>query len=80
LENKYLDKNLYMVYKGSMKTFMVPSKEKKQIIRGYLDKKLSQADIGRMLGISRQLVQYWVNVIKDDDRKGKTTKPKNRII
>jgi transposase-like protein len=69
-----------MVYKGSMKTFMVPSKEKKQIIRGYLDKKLSQADIGRMLGISRQLVQYWVNVIKDDDRKGKTTKPKNRII
>jgi transposase-like protein len=49
-----------MIYKGIMKTFKIPSKEKKQMIKEYLDKKLSQSDIARMLGISRQLVRYWV--------------------
>jgi len=60
-----LDKILYMVYKRIMKTFKIPSPEKKQIIKEYLDKRLSQSEIARILGISRQLVRYWVSQIKD---------------
>ena len=46
-----------------MKIFKVSSKEKKQMINEYLGKGLSQSEIARMLGISRQLVRYWVGEI-----------------
>jgi transposase-like protein len=49
-----------------MKTFKVSSTEKKEIIKEYLDKGLTQSEIAKMLGISRQLVRYWVLIIKDE--------------
>jgi transposase-like protein len=57
-----------------MKTFKVSSKDKKQMIQEYLEKGLSQSETARMLGISRQLVRYWVNRIRVNQ------KPKIRKI
>ena len=48
-----------------MKTFKIPSEDKLNAIKGYMDKGLSQSEIGRMLGISKQLVRYWVLKIKE---------------
>ncbi len=36
---------------------------RKKMIQEYLNKGLSQLEISRMLGISKQLVRYWVNLI-----------------
>jgi transposase-like protein len=47
-----------------MKTFKIPSEDKLKAIKGYMDMGLSQSEIGRMLGISKQLVRYWVLKIK----------------
>ena len=51
-----------------MKTFKISSAAKVKIIKGYMKKGLSQSDIGRMLGISKQLVRYWVLTIKEAKR------------
>jgi transposase-like protein len=50
-----------------MKTFMIPSGDKKRIVKDYLNKGLSQQEIASILGISKQLVRYWVKKIKESD-------------
>jgi len=49
-----------------MKTFKIPSEEKKQMIKEYIDRGNSQSETARILGISRQLVRYWILKIKKD--------------
>jgi len=52
-----------------MKKFKIPSEDKLKAIKGYMDMGLSQSEIGRMLGISKQLVRYWVLKIKEAGKK-----------
>jgi len=48
-----------------MKPFKVSSYEKKEMIKEYLEKDLTQSQIARLLGISRQLVRYWILRIRE---------------
>jgi transposase-like protein len=48
--------------------FKISADEKKQIINDYLYKGLSQSEIARILGISRQLVRYWVLKINKEKK------------
>jgi transposase-like protein len=51
-----------------MKKFKIPSDEKLKTIKGYMDRGLSQSEIGRMLGISKQLVRYWILKIRKGEK------------
>lgn len=70
-----LDKFFYSIYKMNMKPFKVSSIDKKEMIREYLEHDLNQSEIARILGISRQLVRYWVNLIRVEGQKPKIRKP-----
>jgi transposase-like protein len=49
--------------------FKIPSEEKKRIINDYLLKGLSPSEIAKILGISRQLVRYWILRINKEKNK-----------
>ena len=51
-----------------MKVFKIPNEEKIRLIKEGLDQNLSQSEIARMLGISRQLVRHWVMKIKEEKK------------
>ena len=61
-----------------MDTFKISSEEKRRIIRKYIIAGFKQKDMAQLLGISKQLVQYWVNRINVEDEKTNRNKPKIR--
>jgi transposase-like protein len=48
-----------------MNPFKKTSKEKKEAIKYWIDKGLNQNQTAKQLGISRQLVRYWVLKMRD---------------
>lgn len=42
--------------------------ETRGIVKKYLEKGLGQSEIARLLGVSRQAVNYWVQIIRQQEK------------